>query len=455
MDQAIKKIIPCIDIKDGRAVKGVNFKGVKEVGDILELAKRYAEQGADELVLLDISATEEGRQLNREWIREVVEQVNIPLIVGGGISSVKEATELINLGIKQISIGSAAIRNPNFIDELVTQLGKEAVVIAIDGKKIDGKWMVMESAGTQNSGIEVLSWATEVQKRGAGRVLFTSMDHDGVQKGYPIALFKELKGVLNIPIIASGGAGSLEDFYAVIKEANVDAVLAASLFHYKKIRVDDLKFYLWRIGVSVNLESIFQNLSFDSQGLIPAIVQDEFTLQNLMLGYVSRESLSKTLSTRKVTFWSRSKKRLWTKGEESGNFLQLFSIRIDCDRDALLIRAIPQGATCHTGESTCWGEYKENSLFLNYLENTLRSRKNDSPETSYTASLYQKGTAKIAQKVGEEAVELVIEAMRDKNDLFLNEAADLMYHYIVLLINRGYGLNEVIEVLKGRHNLKK
>lgn len=455
MDQSIKKVIPCIDIKDGRAVKGVNFKGVKEVGDILELAKRYAEQGADEIVLLDISATEEGRRLNRDWIGEVIKQVDVPLIVGGGISSVEDATELIDLGIKRISVGSAAIRNPNLIDELVEQLGKEAVVIAIDGKKIDNKWMVMEAAGTQTSGIEVSSWAVEAQKRGAGTILFTSMDHDGVQQGYPIELFKELKASLDIPIIASGGAGSLEDFLEVIKEANVDAVLAASLFHYKKIRVDDLKFYLWRAGVSVNLESIFQNLSFDSQGLIPAIVQDEFTLQNLMLGYVNRESLSNTLSTKRVTFWSRSRKRLWTKGEESGNFLQLYAIRVDCDRDTLLIRAIPQGPTCHTGETSCWGEYKSTSSFLDYLEETLRSRKNDSPETSYTASLYKKGSAKIAQKVGEEAVELVIEAMRDKNTLFLNEAADLMYHYIVLLINRGYGLNDVVDVLKGRHNPKK
>lgn len=193
------------------------------------------------------------------------------------------------------------------------------------------------------------------------------------------------------------------------------------------------------------------NLKFDTNGLIPAIVQDARTAKVLMMAYMNKESLEHTLQTGKVTFYSRSRKRLWTKGEESGNFLELKDIKADCDNDALLVKAVPTGPTCHTGADTCWGETNADNSFLFYLEEVLKGRKNASPDSSYTAKLYAKGTNKIAQKVGEEAVELIIEAMDNNNELFLNEAADLLYHYMVLLINRGYELSDIINVLKSRH----
>ncbi len=194
-----------------------------------------------------------------------------------------------------------------------------------------------------------------------------------------------------------------------------------------------------------------EKLKFDEKGLIPAIVQDANTGVVLMQAYMNRESLEETLKSGKVCFFSRSRQKLWTKGEESGNFLSLKTILADCDNDSLLVKAVPAGPTCHTGTDTCWGEVNREADFLFFLQRYLQKRKDDSPEISYTARLIQKGINKVAQKVGEEAVELVIEAKDDNEDLFLNEAADLMYHYIVLLIAKGYGLEDVIKVLEGRH----
>lgn len=194
-----------------------------------------------------------------------------------------------------------------------------------------------------------------------------------------------------------------------------------------------------------------ENLKFDERGLIPAIIQDADTRVVLMMGYMNRESLDQTLKTGKVCFFSRSRQKLWTKGEESGHFLHLVDLKADCDRDTLLVKVRPVGPTCHTGTDTCWNEENTDADFLFFLQRFLQKRKNDSPEESYTARLIARGINKVAQKVGEEAVELVIEAKDDEEELFLNEAADLMYHYIVLLIAKGYGLEDVIEVLKKRH----
>lgn len=194
-------------------------------------------------------------------------------------------------------------------------------------------------------------------------------------------------------------------------------------------------------------------LTFDEKtGLIPAIVQDNNTGKVLMLGYMNREALEATRKIGRVTFFSRSKQRLWTKGEESGNFLELVSIREDCDQDALLVKAIPHGPTCHKGTDTCWGEENSDQFgFLTALESVIRDRRKNAPENSYVSSLFSKGINKIAQKVGEEAVELVIESKDDSEELFLNESADLLFHYLILLQAKGYALSYVVEILKQRH----
>jgi phosphoribosyl-ATP pyrophosphohydrolase/phosphoribosyl-AMP cyclohydrolase len=198
---------------------------------------------------------------------------------------------------------------------------------------------------------------------------------------------------------------------------------------------------------------MLDNIDFSkyTDGLVPAIVQDIETSKVLMLGFMNAAAIETTLSTKKVTFFSRSKNRLWTKGEESGHFLNYKEMLLDCDADTLLIKAVPVGPTCHTGSDTCFNEENNAAHFLTYLETVIASRKNDSPETSYVASLFSKGINKIAQKVGEEAVELVIESKDDNDLLFLNEASDLLFHYLILLKAKGYSLQDVIEILKNRH----
>jgi phosphoribosyl-ATP pyrophosphohydrolase/phosphoribosyl-AMP cyclohydrolase len=195
------------------------------------------------------------------------------------------------------------------------------------------------------------------------------------------------------------------------------------------------------------------NIAFDkfSDGLVPAVIQDKQTSKVLMLGYMNVEAFEQTCASGKITFFSRSKSRLWTKGEESGNFLMLDSYALDCDNDALLFKVNPVGPVCHTGSDTCWNETNENESFLGYLENVINERKESQDDTSYVKSLFEKGINKIAQKVGEEAVELVIEAKDNDKDKFLNEAADLMFHYLLLLNSKGFKLDEVIDILKKRH----
>lgn len=202
------------------------------------------------------------------------------------------------------------------------------------------------------------------------------------------------------------------------------------------------------------MKEFIDQIDFEKgNGLVPAIIQDVETMKVLMMGYMNRDAVVKTLDEKRVTFFSRSKKRLWTKGEESGNFLTLKDISVDCDGDTLLVKAVPAGPVCHTGTDTCWGEdnAKGQIEFLRLLETVIGERKKESPDKSYTSSLFAKGINKVAQKVGEEAVELVIEAKDDNKELFLGEAADLMFHYLVLLSAKDYSLSQVIEVLQGRH----
>ena len=198
---------------------------------------------------------------------------------------------------------------------------------------------------------------------------------------------------------------------------------------------------------------MLDNIDFSKyvDGLVPAVIQDIETSKVLMLGFMNAAAIETTLSTKKVTFFSRSKNRLWTKGEESGHFLNYKEMLLDCDADSLLVKVVPVGPTCHNGTDTCWGEENNAAHFLTYLETVIARRKNDSPETSYVASLFAKGINKMAQKVGEEAVELVIEAKDDNELLFLNEASDLLFHYLILLQAKGYNLQDVIEILKNRH----
>lgn len=239
-----KRIIPCLDIKDGRTVKGINFEGLIDAGDPVSLAKYYSENGADELVFLDITATLEGRKTMVEMVKQVAKEINIPFTVGGGIASVDDAFNLLNNGADKISVNSSAIKNPTLLEDLAKRFGNQCVVLAIDAKYLDGKWIVFQSGGKIQTDLELFDWAKEGVERGAGEILFTSMDHDGTKAGFAINALHELSNCVNVPIIASGGCGKIEHFKEVFQLTNVDAALAASVFHFGEIEIPSLKSYL-------------------------------------------------------------------------------------------------------------------------------------------------------------------------------------------------------------------
>ena len=248
-----KRIIPCLDVKEGRTVKGVNFVGLQDVGDAVELGRMYAAQGADELVYLDISATHEGRNTFTSLVERIARGINIPFTVGGGISSIDDAARLLDVGADKISINSAAVRRPQLIDEIASKYGSQFVVLAIDAKMVDGRWLITTHGGRRLTPRELFEWAREGQERGAGEILLTSMEHDGTRSGYPCDLFARLSQQLSIPIIASGGAGSADDIAEVLSTGRADAALAASIFHYGDITVKELKQMLHDRGIKVRL----------------------------------------------------------------------------------------------------------------------------------------------------------------------------------------------------------
>ena len=248
-----KRIIPCLDIKNGRTVKGVNFVNLIDAGDPVALAKQYAEVGADELVFLDISATLEGRKTMLEMVLKVAAQVNIPFTVGGGISTVEDVDALLHCGADKVSINSSAIKRPVLINELSQKFGSQCVVVAIDAKQIDGKWVVHLAGGTIPTELELFDWAKEVAQRGAGEILFTSMDNDGTKAGFANEALAKLSALVNIPIIASGGAGSVQHFTDTFIKGKSDAALAASVFHFGEIPIPKLKQELKNNTIEVRL----------------------------------------------------------------------------------------------------------------------------------------------------------------------------------------------------------
>ncbi|MGQ7870609.1 imidazole glycerol phosphate synthase subunit HisF [Sunxiuqinia sp. sy24] len=246
-----KRIIPCLDIKDGQTVKGVNFVNIQSVGDPVELGALYAEQGADELVFLDITATHEGRKTFVELVKRIARELNIPFTVGGGISEIKDAEALLSAGADKVSINSSAVRNPQLINDLAKNFGTQFVVVAIDAKNYDNHWTVTVNGGRIPTDKELFSWAKEAEDRGAGEILFTSMDHDGTKAGFANDELASMADMLKIPIIASGGAGNMDHFVDVFTKGKADAGLAASIFHYKEIAIPDLKAYLRDKGIAV------------------------------------------------------------------------------------------------------------------------------------------------------------------------------------------------------------
>lgn len=248
-----KRIIPCLDIKDGKTVKGVNFVNIKDVGDPVELGAEYSRQGADELVFLDITATHEGRKTFVDLVKRVAQNVNIPFAVGGGIYELKDVDTLLSAGADKVSINSAAIRNPELITEVAKNFGSQVVTVAIDAELKDSVWTCFLNGGRIPTDKTLFAWAKEAQERGAGEILFTSMSHDGVKQGFPNEALAVLSEMLSIPVIASGGAGTMEHFKDAFTIGKADAALAASIFHFKEIAIPELKQYLAKENIPVRL----------------------------------------------------------------------------------------------------------------------------------------------------------------------------------------------------------
>ncbi len=248
-----KRIIPCLDIKDGRTVKGINFENIKDAGDPVELAIEYAKQGADELVFLDITATNEKRKTLSELVTRIAKHINIPFTVGGGISSVEDVSILLNSGADKISVNTSAIKNPQLIKELANQFGSQCVVLAIDTKFEDNDWYVYLNGGRVKTDLKTIDWARQAVALGAGEILLTSMNNDGTKDGFAIDITKQISEAVNVPVIASGGAGTMQHFKDVFENGKADAALAASVFHYKEIAIPELKKYLQENNIEIRL----------------------------------------------------------------------------------------------------------------------------------------------------------------------------------------------------------
>lgn len=359
-----KRIIPCLDVKDGRVVKGVNFVSLRDAGDPVECAKQYNLSGADELVFLDITATLEARDTVIDMVSRVADEVFIPFTVGGGIRTVEDIRAILSAGADKVSLNSAAVKNPDFVKEASDMFGAQCIVVAIDVKSREDKktfpsgYEVVIAGGTKPTGIDALYWAKKVVELGCGEILLTCMDKDGTKSGYDNVITSLIADNVPVPVIASGGAGRMEDFYDGVVEGKADAVLAASLFHFGEIKISDLKDYLASRGVAVRripkTLDMWAHMKKNSDGMVPVIAQDYENDEVLMVAYMNYEAFRLTCETGYMHYYSRSRNTLWKKGETSGHVQKVVSAKIDCDRDTLLYKIEQTGAACHTGNRTCF-----------------------------------------------------------------------------------------------------
>lgn len=352
-----KRIVPCLDIKDGRVVKGVRFQDLRVMGDPVEMARYYDKAGADELVLLDIAASEEGRKTMLDVVASVAEAISIPFTVGGGIGTLADMRAVIGRGADKVSINTAAVLNPSLISEGAKVFGSQCVVLAVDTKRVNGRTEVFTHGGKESTGMDAFKWIKEAVALGAGEILITSMDSDGERSGYDEAFLKAVTDAVRVPIIASGGCGDKRHILSVFENTGVSAALVASLFHEKsegtlyRESPDSVKAYLKAKGVLVRKPSLWPNFN---KGLVTAVVQNASSKEVLMVAHMNEEAFLKTLESTFATFYSRSRASLWEKGLTSGNRMQLVSLAVDCDRDAVLLGVMPWGPACHTGQSSCF-----------------------------------------------------------------------------------------------------
>jgi imidazoleglycerol phosphate synthase cyclase subunit/phosphoribosyl-ATP pyrophosphohydrolase len=465
------RVIPCLDVADGRVVKGVSFVNLRDAGDPVEAAARYEAEGADELAFLDIAAAHEKRGTLVELVGRVAEALSIPFTVGGGVRSVEDADALLRAGADRVTVNTAAIEDPSLITRLAEQFGAQCVVVAIDGKRLRDSNGVAAMRVTTHGGRRpvdrtVTSWAAAAAAAGAGEILLTSVDADGTQAGFDLEMLRAVRSAVDVPIVASGGAGRLDDFAKAVLIGGADAVLAASVFHDRVFTVGAVKEAMRRAGLAVRPAPARARTllpRYDENGLVPVIMRDVATGKVLTLAWANADAIEKTRETGLAHFYSRSRKVLWRKGETSGNIQRVAGISLDCDDDAVLYDVHPSGPACHTGAESCFTRVESfeaaglaaasadaDELDLTELFAVVRDREKSPVAGSYTNKLFEDGIARIAQKVGEEAVETALASVTGDGNALAGEAADLLYHLAVLLTARGVAPGDVAAKLAER-----
>ena len=364
-----KRIIPCLDVTDGRVVKGVNFTELRDAGDPVEIARRYDEQGADELTFLDITATSDNRDLILDIIEAVASQVFIPLTVGGGVREVADVRRLLNAGADKVSMNSSAVSNPQLVFDASQKHGSQCIVVAIDAKQTSpGKWEVFTHGGRKATGIDAIEWAKKMEQLGAGEILLTSMDKDGTKSGFDLGLTRGVSDAVGIPVIASGGVGGLQDLADGIKLGKrrcgagrqhlpLRPVFGAgSQALHGAARHSDASGWSGMMNAPIQPKAAWlKKVKWDEHGLVPVIAQEAGSNDVLMFAWMNREALAKTVELGEAVYWSRSRKKLWHKGEESGHVQKVLEVRLDCDEDVILLKIEQAGGiACHTGRHSCF-----------------------------------------------------------------------------------------------------
>ena len=463
------RVIPCLDVADGRVVKGVSFESLRDAGDPVEAAVRYEGEGADELAFLDIAAAHEKRGTLVDLVSRVAEVLSIPFTVGGGVRSVEDADALLRAGADRVTVNTAAVEDPSLITRLAEQFGAQCVVVAIDGKRVrDGSGLavmrVTTHGGRRPTDRTVTGWAAAAAAAGAGEILLTSVDADGTQAGFDLEMLRAVRAAVDVPLVASGGAGQLDDFAKAVVIGGADAVLAASVFHDRIFTIGAVKEAMGRAGLAIRPAPARVRMllpRYDASGLVPVVMRDVVTGNVLTLAWANAEALAKTRETGLAHFYSRSRKVLWKKGETSGNVQHVVGISLDCDDDAVLYDVRPSGPACHTGADSCFSRVETlgapgpdaglaDALDLTALFAIVRARKESPVPGSYTNKLLEAGVSRIAQKVGEEAVETALASVTGDAGTLAGEAADLLYHLAVLLTARGVAPGDVAVKLAER-----
>ncbi|AFE16509.1 imidazole glycerol phosphate synthase subunit HisF [Mycobacterium tuberculosis RGTB327] len=357
------RVIPCLDVDDGRVVKGVNFENLRDAGDPVELAAVYDAEGADELTFLDVTASSSGRATMLEVVRRTAEQVFIPLTVGGGVRTVADVDSLLRAGADKVAVNTAAIACPDLLADMARQFGSQCIVLSVDARTVPvgsaptpSGWEVTTHGGRRGTGMDAVQWAARGADLGVGEILLNSMDADGTKAGFDLALLRAVRAAVTVPVIASGGAGAVEHFAPAVA-AGADAVLAASVFHFRELTIGQVKAALAAEGITVPMTldpKIAARLKRNADGLVTAVVQERGSGDVLMVAWMNDEALARTLQTREATYYSRSRAEQWVKGATSGHTQHVHSVRLDCDGDAVLLTVDQVGGACHIGDHSCF-----------------------------------------------------------------------------------------------------